>query len=118
MNLLLKLSIIFSLNGILVLLIISNLEPKITTINQITNEKIDLSIKIKAIIQRISISKQKEYTFLELADKTGNISASLFSNKANLTKNKEYYFYGKISEYNKTLTLNIDRIASSSSSQV
>ena len=115
---LLKISLIgFLICFSLIYIIEINYNPKIIQIDDIENNtKISEIIKIKAKI--IKLNLRKETLFLTLKDESNtSINAIVFNyNKTskrniNLTKNKYYYFIGKISLYKQKKEIIIKKIS-------
>ncbi|MDP2925662.1 MAG: OB-fold nucleic acid binding domain-containing protein [Nanoarchaeota archaeon] len=109
-KLLLKLSFIFSIVGILILLIISNFnEPKPTKISDIKKDLVYKTIKINGEIT--SIKKQENRYVFQIKDSAGKIPIYFYSNK-NLSINKgdNISITGKLSEYKDNFQLNANKI--------
>ena len=107
---LLKLSLIISLLGILILLIISNeYEPRLTKINQLTTNQLNKNIKIQA--QIIKSIKKPNSQILTLRDSTGQVLA-IINSKKSLPTNKTLMITGKLQEYNQELEISINKILS------
>jgi DNA/RNA endonuclease YhcR with UshA esterase domain len=108
-NKLLKISLVFSLLGILVILYISEtVSPPLTKIVDITKEKIDEKVKIQGVL--ISIINTKTISILNIEDHTGKINVILFENKTNLQKNQKVEVLGTITEYKDHIEIIADQI--------
>ena len=107
-----KICLVLSLIGILVLLFLSaKLEPQQKNISEITNADFNKEIKIIAKISSIREFPDKNFQIMTLKDETGNITAISSSNShIELNRTKEYAIIGRVQEYNRTLQLNINRI--------
>ncbi len=102
---LLKLSLVCSLLGILLLIFISDkLVVKEITISEISRSKIDQDVRIKAEV--ISASLKEDVLFLKVKDSTSEIDVVIF-NPENLDINKgdKLEITGKVSIYKNKLEL-------------
>lgn len=105
---LLRVAILCSIIGILILIIISkNIEPQKLNINQITKEHIGQPIQTEGTI--FSIKTAEEFTILEIKDKTGKIKVMAFQNLT-LTKNNKVLIEGTVKEYKDELEIEADKI--------
>ncbi|MBN2421782.1 OB-fold nucleic acid binding domain-containing protein [Candidatus Woesearchaeota archaeon] len=97
-SLLLKLAVVFSFTGIIVLYLISrNIEINDTTIEKINKEELDNEVKVTGRIT--SVINREGLTVLEISEQT-KISVLLFNNELNFTKGNVVEVHGKIDEYN------------------
>jgi RecJ-like exonuclease len=112
MNQALKISLVLSLLGILLLLYISiKIQPLFLEIALIDSNQLGKNIQLNAKIIQIRDFPQKSFQILTLEDKTGKITATTNSRTSlKINQTEEYSIYGKIQEYNKTLQVNIDKI--------
>ncbi len=107
---LLKIALICSLTGILLLIFISNsIEIKKIEIGKLTKEDIDKDVKISGRITKIV--ETPGLKIFDISDKTGKITAIAFKEESsNLTENDNVFVEGKIKEYKNKLELEVDRI--------
>jgi len=105
---LLKISLIISLLGSLILLLIMNFqEPKLMKISDINSDLINKQIKVSGKI--ISYRNYtNDFTILTLEDDSGKIDA--ICNCPNLQKNINVTIIGRVDEYNKEIQININKI--------
>jgi uncharacterized protein YdeI (BOF family) len=103
---LLKLSLAISLLGTLLLLFLSNLEPKLTTISQLNQTELEKRVKIQG---RIINAKQIKSNFyiLTVEDSSGRIEVLL--NK-NLSNNRTLEIIGNLNKYKGKLQIKADII--------
>ena len=105
-QLLLKISLIISLTGILILLIISNLNPRIYTIYELNNTQINKQVKLQGKI--IWIREINENFYLAtLQDETGEID--LILNKE-IPINKNVEVTGELTIYNNQKQIQVGEI--------
>lgn len=103
---LLKLSLIISFLGILLLLFLSNLQPKLSAISQLQNSSLNSLIRIQGkIIQTKQI--QPDFYILTIQDETGEIEVLL---EKNFASNKTIEITGKLEEYKNKLQIQAERI--------
>ena len=110
-NTLLKLSLIFSILGILIVLFISETVPvKLYEISEITEEKIDETVRIQGTVKRTSDTP--EILIINLEDETGTITIILFKNdeEISLEKNQRVEIIGNVTEYKDQLEIVADQI--------
>ena len=106
-----KISLTLSLVGILILIFLSShLEPEVISISNITEKNLDEKIKIIANITEIRNFKEKNFQLITLKDSTGSITGTTNAKNLSINQNQTYIILGKVSEYNKTLQINIDKI--------
>lgn len=108
----LKILLIASLLSIFLLIFISsNLEPKRTLIKEISDSNINQNLELVGNITILRNDLKAGYKLLRITDKTGNITAILFS-KTNIKLNSSlnYRIIGKLQENNQNLQLNINKI--------
>jgi len=113
MERLLKVSLVISLLGILVLTYLSlNTEPKLSSISNLSSENINQEVKILGQITKIKDFDSFSVLYIKEKDSQADSTIQGIVDSANFTINssKEYYFIGQISEYNKTLQINIEKI--------
>lgn len=113
-NLLLKISLIISLSGILILLILmQNLSPDKLKIKDISEKNLNQKIEVLGKISGIKNYKDSHFQIITLDDETGKINI-IKNNINNLTKNQTILVIGKItyytSEYKDELQINADMI--------
>ena len=110
---LLKTSFTITLLGILLLLFISTLEPKLSNISDITTKKINKKIKIQAEINKIRIyntSSKNQLQILEVSDQSGKTEVLLSNPKNKFSKNQRITIIGKITPYKDTLQIQTEKI--------
>ena len=106
-----NLALAFFFIFLLILLILSQiLEPREIKISEISGRNIGESVKLAGEIKTIQI--KSNVTILSISDETGIINGIIYD-KINIEKNKTYYFFGEIKEYNLELELEIEKIMGS-----
>lgn len=107
---LLKLSLIVSLTGILILIFISNsIEIKEYKISELNKDTIGKDVKVEGRITRITETPGL-YIF-NIEDETGEITAIAFKeDPINLTKDIQVILEGKIIEYKNKLEIEVQQI--------
>lgn len=108
---LLKISLIITLSGIFFLTLLTFiLEPKLITINNITQNQLNQQIKIQGIITNINTYKDSNFQVLTIKDKNNSIQITI--NKiTNLKHNQLITITGKVTEYKNTLQIQADKIS-------
>lgn len=108
---LLKIALITSLSGLLVLYLISgNIEVKEKNIEKITLENKDEFVKLSGIVSRIIDSEK--VAILEITQPQ-EITVVLFKNKnntVNINKGNEVEIFGKVDEYEGKLEIIAERV--------
>jgi len=106
----LKISLLLSLTGILLLLLLSNfLEPKLINISEINDNSINQKTKIQGSIISIRSYKESNFQVISVKDKTGKIDIT--TNKIlNLKNNQTITIIGKVTEYKQALQVQADKI--------
>ena len=107
---LLQISLISSLFGIFILIILMNLPLKQIKINQITTQDLNKQINIQGKIQSIKSFKESNFQIIALQDSTGEINITI-DKILNLQKNQTIIVIGKITEYNKQLQIQANKIS-------
>lgn len=112
MNKELKITLLLSLIGILLLIFIaSQISTKKVDIGDITEKDLGHNVKIEAKIVGLREFPEKSFQILTLEDSSGQMTATSNSDTMlNLSKNQDYLFVGKIQNYNQTLQLQLDII--------
>lgn len=112
----LKLTLSLSLIGIMTLLILANtLEPKLTSIDKITEKYINKKIKIQGeIIEIKNYQNNKTLEFfyvLTIYDETGRVDI-IFNEKnlLNLKTNQDIIVIGKVNQYKNNLQIQAEKI--------
>ena len=114
MNLQMKILVIASLIGVMLLLFLSSMiKPELSSIGSITEKNINELVRIEGKI--ISIREYNNQTFqvLKIKDSTGTIEAisnSKIGLKDKLNMSKDYTIVGKVSEYNNTIQISINQL--------
>jgi len=99
-----------SLIGILALLFISeNLTPKLTNINNITNENLETKVKVQGEIINIKNYEDSNFQVILIKDDTGEIGVTI-GKSFNITNNQKVIVIGIIKEYQKKLQVQADKI--------
>jgi aspartyl/asparaginyl-tRNA synthetase len=107
---LLKASLIISISGIFILLLLSNfLSPKQKTISEINPSLTDQTVRIQGIIISIRNIENKSFQIISINDSTGKIDITLNS-ITKLKKGDKIQITGKIIEYKKSLEIQADKI--------
>ncbi len=108
----LKIFFVLSLISILILAFISqHIEPQKLNIADITEKNLNQNIRVEAKIISLKNFENQSFQILNLKDETGIITATANSrNPFKLDLSKNYTILGKISEYNNTLQISIDKI--------
>ena len=105
---LLKLALIISLVGLVLLFVISkNIEINDTTIEKITNEEIEGDVVIKGIVKEIT--ERSGTTFIIITQQS-EIEVIVFSNDVNLSKGDNVEIIGSVSEYQNQKEIIADKI--------
>ena len=109
-SIILKLSIIISMIGILILLILTNTtQPTKTRIKNISSQDLNKKVEIQGKIQSIKTYKESNFQIITINDSTGKIDITL-DNPTNLTKNQTIRVIGKVTEYQASLQIQADKI--------
>ncbi len=110
---LLKISLIISIIGTFILLILANTLPiKQYKIKDINDNLIDKKIQIQG--QITNIKNYDALKIITIKDKTASINTIYYTNnKLNLTKNQTITVIGTVREYKQELEIQADKIASS-----
>tara|TARA_Y100000310_G_scaffold56999_3_gene52249 strand:+ start:20580 stop:20924 length:345 start_codon:yes stop_codon:yes gene_type:complete len=107
----LQLSLIVSLFGIFILLILLTLSPKLITINKINPNLLNKQIKVNARVLNIKNYEKSNFQIIRIKDNSGEIDITL-DKIINILKNQNIQVIGKITEYNNTLQITADKIIS------
>jgi len=108
-NPLLKISFTITILGILILLIISNIiQPKLTTINQLTIKQLNKQVKIQGKITNIK-TINPTFHILTIKDSTSTIQATT-NNQKNLIKNQTIILTGTLQPYKNQLQIQTNNI--------
>jgi len=108
---LLQLSFSFSLFGIFILLIISQYEPDLTSISNITPNQLNKNIKIQGKVISQKTFQNSNFQLINIQDKTGNITITL-NNPINISKNQSLIIIGRVIEYKNKLEIQANKIIS------
>ena len=116
MERLLQVSLVISLLGILLLTYISvSYEPQLYSIHNLNSENINQKVKING--QITGIKEYKDFSIIYIKEKKNlsNPNSTIqglidLNNKIKINHTQEYYFIGRISDYNKALQINIEKI--------
>ncbi len=107
---LLKTSLIISLIGIFLLLLLSNiLEPKITKIKDINPSFLDKAVKVQGQILNIRTYEKFNLQVISIQDNTGKIEV-VVNQISDLQNLQNITIIGKITEYEKDLQIQADKI--------
>ena len=105
---LLKISLIISVSGILLLLLLANiLEPKLIDISEINSKMLNQKVKVSGFI--FKIEDKETFQILSIADETEKIDV-LCECKEELEKNQEIIVIGKVQEYQQSLQIQAEKI--------
>lgn len=105
----LKLSLIISLIGIFLLLLLSNvLEPKLIDIKDINSGFLDKEVKVQGFIFDTRIYSSN-FQVISIKDDTGKIDVTI-NRPIDKLKNKNITVIGTITEYEKDLQIQADKI--------
>ncbi len=110
-NILLKLSLVFSILGILIILFISETSSiDLIKISEITKENLDEKVRIQGIIK--TTADTPELLIINIEDETGTIIIILFKNSEEiiLKENQKVEVVGKVMEYKDQLEISVDQI--------
>ena len=108
-NKLLKIALIFTLLGILLILFLSeSMSIPLTKISDISKDNLDEKVKIRGTLTRVT--ETGNITILNIKDTTGEITILLFDENPNLEKNQEAEILGTITEYEDQLEIIADQI--------
>lgn len=106
---LVKISIIVSMIGIMLLLILSNvLEPRLIKIKDTIS--LDTYSKVRIYGKITNIKSTKGLLIMTITDNTGKINAILDDQRFDLKVNDSIIVIGKILEYNDNLEIQTDKI--------
>lgn len=105
-----KLSLICSLIGIFILIIISErIDISQSNISNITKNDIDKTVKIKGYITRLT--ETPGLYIMNIKDSTAEITTIVFKeDKINITRGSLVEVEGKVKEYNEILEINAELI--------
>jgi len=107
-----KIFLVLSLISLLILMIISNnISPKTTDISNITEKNLNQNLALQVKIIYLKNFENQSFQLLTLKDSTGTITGTTNSrNPLKLDLSKNYTIFGKISEYNNTIQISINKI--------
>lgn len=106
---LLKISLIVSIIGIFLLLLLSNfLQPKLININQINDNLLDKEVKVQGQVFN-SVIHSSNFQVISIRDKTGRIDITINKNTNNLD-NKYIEVVGIVKPYKQYLQIQAERI--------
>ena len=112
----LKICLVLSLLGILLLVFLSShLTPKEYSIINITERNIDNYVTLKGQISNIKNFQESEFYILTIEDNTGKITGTLNSRNFTINKTREYIITGKITKYENETQINIEKITENDS---
>lgn len=104
-----KAALIIAVLGTILLIFLSeNLEPRMTSISNITSKDIDNTVKISGNITYIK--NYESSSLFRIEDNTGKIYAIFYGN-ANLTKGDYAIIAGKVTEYRGILEIEAEKIS-------
>jgi len=105
-----KLSLIVALVGIFVLLfMVTNYQPPLTTINQLTTNQLGKQITLAGTIT--NIHDYQNFQILTIKDKTGTIDL-LVNQKTAFKENQTIEVSGTLTQYKNRLQLTVDTLIS------
>ena len=106
-----KISLVVSIFGILLLLVLLNVsKPKLININQINQDMMNKPIRIQGKI--LDIKEYDSFKLITLEDYTGKINITIHQKylKFNLIKDSELIIEGVVSSYKKDLQINVNKL--------
>lgn len=107
---LLNVSLIISLIGIFLLLLLSNiLEPKLINIKEINTQLIERKVKIQGEIFNIKTYKESDFQVISIKDKTGKIEITI-DKIMNFKNNQTIIVLGRVVEYKEFLQIQANKI--------
>jgi len=107
----LVISLIVSIIGILILLILSNsLQPEKINIKDINFQDLNKKIQTQGIITSIKTFQEQDFQIINIKQENYSI-AVLVNQKTNLTKNQTIKVIGKITEYKEDLEIQAEKIS-------
>lgn len=107
---LLKTSLIISLIGIFILLLLSNiLEPRLMDIKQINEKMLDRKVKVQGEIFNIKSYENSNFQIISIKDETGKIDVTA-DKILSLTNNQNIIVVGSVQEYKQYLQIRADKI--------
>jgi DNA/RNA endonuclease YhcR with UshA esterase domain len=110
MEKLFKVSLIISLAGVFLLLLLSNiLEPKHISIGEINDMLIDKKVKVQGEIFNIKSYKDSNFEVISIKDNTGKIDITL-NEILNITNTQKIIVTGTVQEYKGYLQIQADKI--------
>jgi DNA replicative helicase MCM subunit Mcm2 (Cdc46/Mcm family) len=110
MEKLLRISIVLSLMGLMILLILAqSLRPLHLEINKISSEDLNKKISFDANILKVK-ELAPQYLLIYLENNNSTIEGTLNSKNFTFNSTSNYKIIGKIQEYNNSLQINIDKI--------
>lgn len=108
MEKLFKISLILSIVGIMLLLLLSNyLQPELKKIKDINYDLIDKKVKIEGKI--LKIENKENLQILSIKDDTAWIDV-LLNGQLNITDNQQVTVIGTVKEYKQYLQIQADKI--------
>ncbi len=110
---LLKISLSISLIGILLLLFLININPKLINIEDINDKLLNEKVQVHGQIFNIRSYEDSNFQIISIKDKTGEIDITT-SKILNISKDQNITIIGKITEYNDALQIQADKITSPS----
>lgn len=111
MEVLLKVSLVFSVLGVLLLLLVANAyEPKLTSISEINDKMLEKKVKISGTI--LKIEDKETFQILSVKDDSGKIDVLCECGEINSTikVNQEIFVVGKVQAYKDYLQINAEKI--------
>ena len=109
MKSLLKISFAITLLGILLISFISNLDPKQTKIQDITEDLIDKTIKTQGEIFNIRTYEEFGFQIISIKNFEGLIEVKV-DKILNINENQEIIVIGKVEKYEDSLQIHADKI--------
>ena len=107
----LKICLVLSLFGILLLIFLSShLIPPRDSIINLTEKELDNSVAIYGRISEMKKFEESKFYILTITDKTGSITGTLNSKNLSINKTQEYLIIGKITKYENETQIIIGKI--------
>lgn len=105
----LKTSLSLSIIGILILLFLTTLSPRLTNIQEINKDFLERQVKVNGEIFEIRSFEETDFQVISIKDNSGKIDVT--SDKIlNLTLNQTIQVIGQVREYNNTLQIQAEKI--------
>jgi aspartyl/asparaginyl-tRNA synthetase len=109
---LLKITLLISLGGIFLLILLMNaLKLELVQISSLNDSQLNKNVKISGQIMTIKTFEESNFQIIDIGDKTGIIQGIL-DKPINLSKNQTVVIEGTLQKYKKQLQIQVDKINS------